>query len=149
MKKLISSILVALIILSVVSAPAYAAEVDTVTLNDAVELACDVFPEYEAQIRGNNPIQKDFSRNSDNNVLGNIVVCKTRITEDGEIFTYQEDARGVVVVTFSHGSTLVDSASGTGYAYRKCNLVVYCNIRACLKNIRDLYYFNKMAIAPM
>lgn len=72
MKKLISTILVALIILSVVSSPAYAAEVDPVTHNEAVELACDVFPEYEAQIRGNNPIQKDFSRNADNNLLGNI-----------------------------------------------------------------------------
>ena len=39
MKKLISSILVALIILSAVAAPAYAAEVDTITLNEAVELA--------------------------------------------------------------------------------------------------------------
>ena len=39
MKKLISSILVALIILSAVAAPAHAAEVDTITLNEAVELA--------------------------------------------------------------------------------------------------------------
>ena len=61
MKKLISSILVALIILSGVSTPAYATEVDTITHNEAVELACDVFPEYEVQIRGNNPIQKDYS----------------------------------------------------------------------------------------
>lgn len=140
MKKLISSVLAALIILSVVSAPAYAAEVDTVTLNDAVELACDVFPEYEAQIRGNNPIQKDFSRNAGNNLFENIVVCETRITEDGEIFTYQEDARGAVVVTFTHGSTLVDSSSGTGYAYRKCNLVMYCSVSSEILQVKGFEY---------
>lgn len=140
MKKLISSILVALIILSAVAAPAYAAEVDTFTLNDAVELACDVFPEYEVQIRGNNPIQKDFSRNADNGFFENIVVCETRITEDGEIFTYQEDARGAVVVTFTHGSSLVDSSSGTGYAYRKCNLVMYCNVSSEILQVKNFEY---------
>ncbi len=140
MKKLISSILVALIILSAVAAPAYATEVDTVSLTEAVEMACDVFPEYEDQIRGNNPIQKAFSRNADNNLLGDIVVCETRSTEDGEFFSYQEDTRGIVVVTFTHGSTLVDSATGTGYAYRKCNLVMYCNISSEVLQVKNFEY---------
>lgn len=140
MKKLISSILVALIILSTVAAPAYAAELDTITLNEAVDLACDVFPEYEAQIRGNNPIQKGISRNVDNNLSENIVVSETRIAEDGEIFTYQEDTRGTVVVTFTHGSTLVDSSSGTGYAYRKCALVAYCNVSSEVLQVKNFEY---------
>lgn len=140
MKRLISSILIALIIMCVVSTPAYAVEAVTVTFDDAVELACDVFPEYEAGIRGNNPIQKDICRNSTNNLLDNIVVCETRITEDGEIFTYQEDASGVVVVTFSYGSTLVDSAYGTGYAYRKCNLAVYCNVSDEVLYVKNFEY---------
>ena len=128
MKKLISSILVALIIMSAMAVPAYAAEVDTVTHNEAIELACNVFPEYEAKIRGDHPIKKDFSRNADNKYFENIVVCETRITGDGEIFTYQEDTRGSVIVTFTHNSTIVASASGSGYAYRKCNVVVYCSL---------------------
>ena len=140
MKKLISSILVALIIFSIVSVPAHAAENATITIREAVELACEIFPEYESQIRGSNPIQKDFSRNADKNLLGNIVVRENRITEDGEIFTYQEDSRGVVVITFTHGSTLVDSSSGTGYAYRKCNLVMYCNVSDEILQVKNFEY---------
>ena len=46
------------------------------------------------------------------------------------------------MVTFTHGSTLVDSTSGTGYAYRKCDLVMYCNVSDEVLQVKNFEYTN-------
>lgn len=140
MKKIISRLIVVSILMSVVLMCVNATEVYTITSSDAIDLACSVFPEYEDQIRGKNAPRGDSLRNRENNLLGEIVVQKTRISNDGEVFTYQEDARGVVVVDFTYGSTLVDSSSGSGYINRKCDLVMYCNVSDEILHVKGFQY---------
>lgn len=130
MKRAISTILSILLIMSAFSVTVFATNDDSITRDDLMALACDVFPEYEEQIKGINLSEKAMCSIIRNEEASKVIISKTRTTDAGEVFTYQEDQRGIVTVTYSHGSEIVDSSSGTGYVYRKCNIYVYCNASA-------------------
>lgn len=127
MKKLISFILAAVVLLGLVPVHALASESSSITREDVIAMACEVFPEHEAQIRGDTPIQVASSRNANDDLLGNIVVCETRMNENGEIFTYRQYSRGLSFVQCFLDIRNLVTSSGSGYANRKCDLYFTCN----------------------
>lgn len=140
MKRTIIIILTVLLVMSSISVPVFAYEQDTISVNEVIRMACATFPEYEEQIRGENITSSSLARSSSSSELGAFIIEETRLTDSGELMTYQQDESGIVVVTFSYGSSIVSSSYGTGYAYRKCNLVMYCNISNELLQVNNFEY---------
>lgn len=98
-----------------------------------------MFPEFEEQINGES-ITNSLSRSSNNSTLGPFIIEETRQTENGELLTYQQDERGIVVVTYSYNSEIVSSSYGTGYAYRKSNVYLYCNVSDEILEVNGFEY---------
>ncbi len=109
------------------------------TKDEAIELACKVFPEYEKEIKGNNII-KNSSRETKEYKFGELIIIETRKSNTGEMLTYQQYDKGEVIVTFFYDNTIVDSSFGTGYAYRKCDLEMYCNVSNEILKVKGLEY---------
>lgn len=42
--------------------------------------------------------------------------------------------------TFTYGSKVISSSYGTGYAYRKCDLIMYCNVSDELLRVNNFEY---------
>ena len=113
---------------------------NSITAREVVELACEVFPEYETEIKGKN-INNSVSFCKSNTLeIGTFVIEETRQTNDGEVMTYQQDERGYVIITFSYDSTIVSSSYGTGYAHRKSNFFMYCNVSSEILQVNNFEY---------
>lgn len=140
MKRIIILIIAILLTISFAPTSAFANEQSSITTSEAIKLACEVFPEYEAEIKGEKLTSASFSRNLSNSEFSEFIIEETRQADNGREITYQQAASGLVFVTFSYGSTLVNSSYGTGYAYRKCNLVMYCNVSDELLQVNNFEY---------
>lgn len=140
MKRTLSMILAILLVTALASTSVFAHESDPITANDIAELACELFPEFEGQIKGESISNSLSSRSMNNCTLGPFIIEETRQTENGELLTYQQDERGVVVVTYAYGSEIVSSSYGTGYAYRKSNIYMYCNVSDEILEVNGFEY---------
>lgn len=141
MKKTLIMALTIMMLIAVFSpTPVSASERYSLSTTEAINLACEVFPEYEAEIKGEKLSNLLFCRNSNNLELGTFIIEETRQADSGEVITYQQDNQGIVVVTFTHGSSIVSSSYGTGYAYRKSALFMYCNVSDDFLRVDDFEY---------
>lgn len=94
MRKLLSVLLAVIMLLSL-SVPALASETSS-DRAELIELACDVFPEYEDKILSSNSSASTYSRTQAEPVL---IVNESRAVSESETLLYTEYSDGTVLLT--------------------------------------------------
>ena len=118
MKKLMSIGLTAMLLAGVCVAPTYASNEDAIpddiqirSGEDAIELACEIWPEYEDKLLWKDAKPLTRSAAGDNKV----VVQETQQLSENESITYVEYENGFAMVMTTSSWTEESHTSGSGY----------------------------------
>lgn len=123
MKKLLSMCLDAILLVTLF--PVHALAVEYSEDDDLIELACEVFPEYEASIRGEIFPKNENSRSSNREVI----ISESRQVSENQTLYYTEYSDGVALVAssgFTPTETIINNDTGASATTITSKLVVKC-----------------------
>lgn len=118
MKKIMSLCLAAMLLIGACAVPSYASDTDMLPSDrqirsgeDALELACKIWPEYEDKLlwKDVKPLTRSAAENNE------IVVQKTHQLSENESITYVEYENGLAVVFANSNWDEGTHTSGSGY----------------------------------